>query len=142
MRTVVWKAASYAVSKGKICFNGVEDSMDVIKPEMGFVPQHDNVHTDLTVRENLQNSAQLRLPPTMTKEKRDKIVDDCLNVLKLNTVEHAVKKMLMFLPQLPKHFLFLSSWSATLRSVGSPVASSSGSTSASRSHLARISGHM
>lgn len=49
---------------GSILINGAElrDSYNSIKQEIGFVPQDDIVHMDLTVEEVLRYSARLKLP--------------------------------------------------------------------------------
>jgi len=54
--------ASYANVTGSIKVNGVEDGFRKARNLMGFVPQDDILHADLTVFQNLQYQALLRLP--------------------------------------------------------------------------------
>lgn len=54
--------AGYGDISGLILVNGEEESLEKYKPVMGFVPQNDIMHTNLTVAENLQFSARYRLP--------------------------------------------------------------------------------
>ncbi|KAG2425449.1 hypothetical protein HXX76_013659 [Chlamydomonas incerta] len=49
--------------------------------KLGFVPQDDILHADLTVRENLEYSARLKLPHTMPRVYRHGIIDDTLRML-------------------------------------------------------------
>ena len=47
---------------GTLTLNGKVDRISNHRDIMGFVPQDDVVHDDLTVRENLLYAAMLRLP--------------------------------------------------------------------------------
>ncbi|KAG2440684.1 hypothetical protein HYH02_010263 [Chlamydomonas schloesseri] len=49
--------------------------------KLGFVPQDDILHADLTVRENLEYSARLKLPRSMPRVERHGIIDDTLRML-------------------------------------------------------------
>jgi ABC-type multidrug transport system ATPase subunit len=62
-------------SGGEVFFAGHDLHADYasLRSRIGFVPQDDVVHTKLTVRQALRYSAELRLPPDTTKEKRDEI---------------------------------------------------------------------
>ena len=53
------------VPKGKVLFNGDDlyHNYDAYRPNMGYVPQSDILHTGLTVRHALRYTALLRLPP-------------------------------------------------------------------------------
>lgn len=52
----------------------------------GFVPQDDVVHETMTVRENLQFSAALRLPTTTKRQSRKEVIRGVLNLLGLSHV--------------------------------------------------------
>jgi len=51
--------------------------------QVGFVPQDDTVHEDLTVEENLVFSALLRLPQAMSSTQKYMIVLDSLKMLQV-----------------------------------------------------------
>ena len=62
------QAESYAEIKGRIFFNGVEDSMNLIKPEMAFVPQASE-HAKERVRTHTRTQRHLchsKMPCTLT----------------------------------------------------------------------------
>lgn len=79
--------ASYGVTTGSVSLNGVEGATIGKFPRLtGFVPQDDIMHDDLTVYENLNFSAQLRLPSTMTDEQKKAIVEDALQLIGLDLI--------------------------------------------------------
>ncbi|GFR51610.1 hypothetical protein Agub_g14036, partial [Astrephomene gubernaculifera] len=51
--------------------------------KLGYVPQDDVLHTDLTVRENLAYAARLKLPRDTPQDDRYAIVNDTLKLLEL-----------------------------------------------------------
>ncbi|EFJ42781.1 hypothetical protein VOLCADRAFT_33774, partial [Volvox carteri f. nagariensis] len=73
---------------GQVRINGEDIPIDKLKKIMGFVPQDDIVHEDLTVRENLSYSARLRLPSDMARSRRRDIVHDALEMLGLSAIQH------------------------------------------------------
>ncbi|GIL95431.1 hypothetical protein Vretimale_1456 [Volvox reticuliferus] len=73
---------------GQVRINGEDIPIDKLKKIMGFVPQDDIVHEDLTVRENLNYSSRLRLPSDMTSNRRRDIVHDALEMLGLSAIQH------------------------------------------------------
>ena len=79
LTTIVGQNMDYG---GNIYINGSElrDCYSSIKQEVGFVPQDDIVHKDLTVEEVLRYSAQLKLPDA---EQRRKGVERVLNQLEM-----------------------------------------------------------
>jgi ABC transport system ATP-binding/permease protein len=50
---------------GKVLVNGIDAyrNFDAIRNEIGFVPQKDIIHMELTVYQALDYAAQLRMPP-------------------------------------------------------------------------------
>ena len=66
--------------QGRVLYNNLDLSQHyaAFAPAMGFVPQDDIVHTDLTVREALTYQARLRLPNDMTPRDRATRVADVL----------------------------------------------------------------
>ena len=69
--------------QGSITINGSElrDSYNSIKQEIGFVPQDDIVHMDLTVEEVLRYSARLKLPD---RESQRDAVEKALTELEIS----------------------------------------------------------
>jgi ABC-type multidrug transport system ATPase subunit len=57
---------------------------DELRQRIGFVPQDDVVHTELTVHEALDASAELRFPPDTSREERSARVDEVLEELGLD----------------------------------------------------------
>ncbi|GMH39179.1 hypothetical protein BSKO_07077 [Bryopsis sp. KO-2023] len=80
--------ASYGVLSGMVMVNGQEASLEKYKQVMGFVPQDDIMHTDLTVEENLLFSARYRLPENISHSARVAMVDRAIQILGLNGVRH------------------------------------------------------
>jgi ABC-type multidrug transport system ATPase subunit len=72
--------------KGRVLLNGVDlyRSAHSLKGALGYVPQDDIVHPELTVWESLDYAAQLRLPRSMTPAERSKRVRDVLATLELS----------------------------------------------------------
>ncbi|MDX1416042.1 MAG: FHA domain-containing protein [Candidatus Promineifilaceae bacterium] len=61
----------------------VYDNFDAIRNDIGFVPQRDIIHMELTVHQALNYAAQLRMPPDTTKEERNARIDEVLDDLDL-----------------------------------------------------------
>lgn len=61
----------------------IYENFDVIRNDIGYVPQKDIIHMELTVFQALDYSAQLRMPPDTTEEERHKRVDEVLDDLDL-----------------------------------------------------------
>jgi ABC-type multidrug transport system fused ATPase/permease subunit len=55
---------------GKIYINGEKKHLTTIAHVVGFVPQEDVMHRDLTVRENLRFYLRLKGDPTLTRHQR------------------------------------------------------------------------
>ena len=69
----------------------LRQAIGALRPLMGFVPQDDIVHTNLTVREVLHFAARLRLPD---REEQRKAVDRVLNLLEIEHRRDALVKQL------------------------------------------------
>ena len=54
-----------------------------LKQNIGYVPQDDIIHRDLTIHQALTYAARLRLPPDMNAEKLNHVIDDTLEALDL-----------------------------------------------------------
>ena len=73
--TLVDAVAGYRpATHGQVLVNGIDvyKNFDAIRNEIGFVPQRDIIHMELTVYQALDYAAQLRMPPDTTREERHK----------------------------------------------------------------------
>ncbi len=79
-------------SEGNVFINGEElyENYDRLSVNIGYVPQDDIVHRELTVYQSIYYTAWLRLPADTTKEERLKAVEDVLNELKLTEVRNVI----------------------------------------------------
>ena len=84
--------AHYAKVTGGIYLNGskVDLKSKAFRDQVGFVPQDDIMHTNLTVFEQLLYTARLRLPITMRRETQLKGVHHVISQLRLDDVEHSI----------------------------------------------------
>lgn len=75
----------YPVTSGEIIYDGVPlaGNMESFRRILAFVPQHDIVHSELTVRDSLNFSGRLRLPG-ITAEDLDTRVDELVATLRLS----------------------------------------------------------
>jgi ABC-type multidrug transport system ATPase subunit len=84
------------VTSGKVWLNGLElneDNIDYIKTHIGYVPQDDIIHGDLTVEGSLMYAAHLRLTESTLSEKKRK-VEQVLNTLKIDKIrKNKVRKI-------------------------------------------------
>jgi ABC-type multidrug transport system ATPase subunit/pSer/pThr/pTyr-binding forkhead associated (FHA) protein len=71
---------------GKVLYNGVDlyQNLDAMKSTIGFVPQEDIMHRQLTVRQCLYYAAKLRLPDDITNDEINHRVEEMLDTLKLD----------------------------------------------------------
>ena len=61
----------------------VYQNFDAIRNDIGFVPQRDIIHMELTVFQALDYAAKLRMPPDTTKEERHARIEEVLEDLDL-----------------------------------------------------------
>ncbi len=84
--TLVDAIAGYRpATKGKVFVNNIDlyQNFDAIRNEIGYVPQRDIIHMELTVYQALDYAAQLRMPRDTSKEERNKRIMEVLNDLDL-----------------------------------------------------------
>ncbi len=84
--TLVDSIAGYRpATHGKVTVNDVDvyKNFDIIRNDIGFVPQKDIIHMELTVFQALDYAAQLRMPPDTTKAERHKRIMEVLDDLDL-----------------------------------------------------------
>ncbi|KAL3812375.1 hypothetical protein ACJIZ3_013643 [Penstemon smallii] len=83
------KAAGCTVT-GSILINGKKEPMQSYKRIIGYVPQDDIVHGNLTVEENLWFSARCRLPAELSKPERVLVVERVIESLGLQLVRDSL----------------------------------------------------
>ncbi len=73
-------------TSGGVFYNSLDlyRNLESLKTTIGFVPQEDIMHRQLTVRRCLYYAAKLRLPEDLTDEEIYKRVDEMLDTLKLD----------------------------------------------------------
>ena len=84
--TLVDAIAGYRpATHGAVQVNDVDvyRNFDAIRTEIGYVPQKDIIHMELTVYQALDYAAQLRMPPDTTKEERHERIMEVLEDLDL-----------------------------------------------------------
>ncbi|MCC7359818.1 MAG: FHA domain-containing protein [Anaerolineales bacterium] len=84
--TLVDSIAGYRpATHGRVYVNGIDvyRHFDAIRYDIGFVPQRDIIHMELTVFQALDYAAQLRMPPDTTREERHRRVMEVLDDLDL-----------------------------------------------------------
>lgn len=88
-------------SEGQVLFNGLDiyDHFEQFRLGIGYVPQDDIIHGELTPREALRFTARLRLPPDTRAEEIESRIDQILGQLGLTEVAdrmigHAARKVL------------------------------------------------
>ena len=70
---------------GTVLYNGRDlyESMEELRSRIGYVPQDDILHPQLTVRRALEFSAELRFPPDVSADERARMVTEVLEELGL-----------------------------------------------------------
>jgi ABC-type multidrug transport system ATPase subunit len=82
--------AFYGKTEGQVQINDRVARILDHRHRIGFVPQDDIVHEDLTVGENLLYSARLRLDSTSNEEIQDAVVQDVLSILQIGSIRNAI----------------------------------------------------
>jgi ABC-type multidrug transport system ATPase subunit/pSer/pThr/pTyr-binding forkhead associated (FHA) protein len=72
-------------TQGKVFVNGTDvyQNFDAVRNEIGYVPQRDIIHMELTVYQALNFAAQLRMPKDTSKAERHKRIMEVLDDLDL-----------------------------------------------------------
>ena len=73
-------------TSGKVLYNGVDlyQNLDAMKSTIGFVPQEDIMHRQLSVRRCLYYAAKLRLSDDTSEDEINRRVEEMLDTLKLD----------------------------------------------------------
>jgi len=82
--------ATYGQTTGTVLINGVVQNIKRFSNVIGFVPQEDIMHRELTVKEILTAYAMLRQPAGTKPEEVMNVVRDVIQVLQLHHVRHSV----------------------------------------------------
>lgn len=79
-----------AATQGELLVNGspMESMRESLRGSIGYVPQDDIIHPELTVWEAVRYSARLRLPKDYSDQEIDRRVEETLVVLGLEAVSH------------------------------------------------------
>ncbi|GMI05091.1 hypothetical protein TrVE_jg12245 [Triparma verrucosa] len=75
---------------GEILINGQKKHLMTIQHVVGFVPQEDVMHRDLSVRENLRFYLRLKGDPNLTRVQRRSFVNEIVDILGLAHVQHSL----------------------------------------------------
>ncbi|XP_042047086.1 ABC transporter G family member 28-like [Salvia splendens] len=89
LSALLGKAAGCTIT-GSILINGKNDPMQSYKRIIGYVPQDDIVHGNLTVEENLWFSARCRLAADLDKAERVLIVERVIEALGLQHIRDSL----------------------------------------------------
>ncbi|KAK4370559.1 hypothetical protein RND71_010034 [Anisodus tanguticus] len=84
------KAAAGCTTTGSVLINGKSDSIQSYKKVIGYVPQDDIVHGNLTVEENLWFSARCRLAADLAKPEKVLVVERVIESLGLQQVRDSL----------------------------------------------------
>jgi ABC-type multidrug transport system ATPase subunit len=80
----------YGHPVGSIKINGNPSSLHTFRSQIGFVPQDDVLHADLTVFENIYYNAMLRLPSTIEKSRKLLLVEEVLTLLEIKHISNSL----------------------------------------------------
>ncbi|KAI4374276.1 hypothetical protein MLD38_012287 [Melastoma candidum] len=82
--------ATGCVMRGSILINGQDESIQSYRKIIGFVPQDDVVHGDLTIEENLRFNARCRLSADMAKADKVLVIERVIESLGLQNVRDSL----------------------------------------------------
>jgi ABC-type multidrug transport system ATPase subunit len=73
-------------TSGQVLINGepLYEQYDRLRHHIGYVPQDDIIHRELTVRQALTHAARLRLPSDVTDHELERAVDETLETLQMS----------------------------------------------------------
>ena len=90
LNTLMGKVDRKWKTEGSLQVNGVESKgLSKLKKLIGYVPQEDVMHRELTVWQNLKYSADIRCPREWTNDQRQRHVNAVLDVLDLVNVRNS-----------------------------------------------------
>lgn len=82
----------YKPSRGVVRLNNlsVHDNAEALKGQIGYVPQDDIIHRELTVEESLRYTSQLRLGQSLSEEEREAQIERIIKDLNLQPSRHVL----------------------------------------------------
>lgn len=83
-------------SQGMVLLNetSLHHAYDMFRNAIGYVPQDDILHQELTVEKSLEYVSKLRLPHDLARQQRDNIIDATLEALGLHHVRnHTIEQL-------------------------------------------------
>jgi len=89
LNAIAGKVTGYKIN-GLVLVNGMKEKIRSYKKIIGFVPQDDIVHGNLTVEENLWFSAKCRLSTQMPQHDKVLIVERVIDSLGLQTIRNSL----------------------------------------------------
>lgn len=94
--TFINAVMGYEKAQGSISQDGVDiyKNYNQMKYEIGFVPQQDLLRLEDTVRETLENAAEIKMPKDTSKEELNKRVDEVLELFGLDREIHSMVEKL------------------------------------------------
>jgi ABC-type multidrug transport system ATPase subunit len=78
-------------TSGRVWLSGLEfnvENFNSIKTQIGYVPQDDNIHLELTVEKTLFYAANLRLINSNKEDKKNKI-EEVMKILKIDSIRNS-----------------------------------------------------
>ncbi len=75
---------------GKVFCNGLDllSNFKYMKAVIGYVPQEDIIYQNLTLRRMLEYTAKLKMPDDVTRQERDKQIDNVLEMVELTAQQN------------------------------------------------------
>ena len=85
--TLINAVIGYEQADAKILLNGVDvyEDYDRVKHKIGFVPQQNLIRAKDTVINTVGDAAKMRLPVSVTKQERDKMIQEDMDLLGLTS---------------------------------------------------------
>ena len=83
-------------TEGAVLLNGVDlyQNFDAYRNDMGYVPQDDIIHVDLTVYKALDYAARLRMPADTSRQEREQRIREVIDELDLKAcAERTIKQL-------------------------------------------------
>lgn len=83
-------------TSGMVLINGEDlyENYDIIKYNIGYVPQEDIVFSNLTLKDMLQYAAKLRMPDNTTRKERNERIKEVLEIVQLSDFENSYIRQL------------------------------------------------
>ena len=90
LQVLLGRPSAGSVISGDVTVNGRALPLSTFAPVLGFVPQADICHADLTVRENFEFAARMRLPSSISRSGCQDSVQRTIDLLRLGVCENSI----------------------------------------------------